>query len=915
MYPTQYLTHTRSPRLKRCALVTVGLLLASACSDADLADEANNAQRTSADVRAQLARQGLPTTARANLGSYDVREGVASATLLGLMYDVRVSEAGEFEIGETPAVLPSGERAARWAYTLGKPAVRMERAEQALALRERAQLAVKSKRLTRHWGDALETFDHEQAALKHSITVMRQPEGAGRLMVSWPVLGGGQHQPEGDAQMLVRDAQGRTRMVWSGLVVKDAAGRALDARFVATGGALTISVDTAGARFPIVIDPLATNPLATDPATTLEGDQASANLGLALSNAGDVNGDGFDDLLVGQPNYTHGENIKSGRALLFLGSAAGIANTASWSLVTNTTDDRVGDALAGLGDVDGDGFSDFVIGAPQAELMGGLVNAGIVWAYKGTNQVDGGGLLTPLQVWNRVGDATERRLGQKLAAAGDVNCDGKPDLLIGAFNLSDNASIGRVEAHYGQGGSPFFLGTFATLIGQSNGFGSGLSTAGHINGVKNGATKCDSVIVGDFSFDNGGAATNNFGRFYIYTGAAAGLNVSPAVTRTGTQIGERLGRAVSGGHDINADGLDDVLVSSQLADNSGRVDAFRGNASTTLNAIPSWSATGGIANTFFGLGLALLPDVNADGRPDIAVGANNYNNGAGRVSIFFNEEFGPAPTPSWTFTGADNKARVGTSIVTAGDVNADGGPDFVVGAASSTANSLTSAGRVFVFHGVGGCVIEGVPYATGEVNPVSNCEVCDPARSATTWSVAEDGFACDDNNLCTSQDTCQAGVCGGQMVSCPASSQECRANACNPANGICEQLRLTGTTCTDNDGLSCTEGRCNNGTCYTVVIEGCAINGQCLPAGAESPTNPCRICRPEINTKMYVSAPPTKSCDDNNSCTTDDFCSNGGVCKGKALANGTMCDDHNACTVGTTCTSGVCGGGTNVCDQ
>jgi hypothetical protein len=913
----------------RCGAPPLALLLTFSCADGEPAapQHIEKTQKVVAPHAEDRIHGRLGKDAQRALSGFDVREGVASATLLGLMYDVRVSEAGEFEIGETPAVLPSGERAARWAYTLGKPIVRMAQATSAVELEDRAQLEVTGSRLTRRWGVVAETFDHEHGALKHSITVSERPAGAGRLVVSWPVLGGGQHQPEGDAQMLVRDAQGRARLVWSGLVVRDLDGNRLNARFERTGEALTISVDTTGARFPIVIDPLATNP-----ATTLEGDQGAANFGTAIHAAGDVNGDGFDDLLVGQPNYTHGAGIKSGRALLFLGSAFGVANTASWSLVTDTKDDRVGDAVAGLGDVDGDGFADFAIGAPQAESSGSLNNEGAVWVYRGASAQGLGQLALP-PVWTRFGGVAERRLGQRLAPAGDVNCDGKPDMIISALDPNTPATTGRVEVHSGQGGMPFFAPVFWSQDGESNGFGDSISTAGNINGTVNGTIKCDSIIIGDFSFDDGGPTSANRGKAYIYTGSPTGLSAMPAATRVGVMNGDRVGRSVSGGEDINGDGLDDVLISSQIANNSGRVDAYLGDAMTAIAATPTWSVTG-TANTRFGLFVELLPDVTGDNRPDVAVAANGTNGNFGAVHLYFNSAMGLSAVPNWTYAGTAATDQMGTNVRGLGDVNNDGLNDFAISAAGATAQGRTTAGRVFVFHGGDGCTINGVSVGRGDQNPMNPCEVCDPTISQTAWSPAANGLLCDDGNACTTNTVCTAGVCGGGTVNTCDDGNSCTVGTCNPMTGTCSQAPANeGNAC--DDGLFCTVNTtCTAGVCGGGVARDCGLATQC---GA-LPT-----CDEAADTCVAgVALPNGTACDDGDACTQVDSCQGGvcvgsnpvvcpppglckaagvcdpatGMCSAPDAPDGTMCDDGNACTFGTTCEAGVCQGGSPIsCDD
>jgi hypothetical protein len=852
----------------------------------------------------------MSETPQRALGSYDIKDGVASATLLGLMYDVRVKQSGELEISETKAVMPNGEPAPSWSYALGTPNIQFEQDGAPLELAHSADLKLKGNTLIRSWGNARELYEHHHHSLKHSLIVSQRPQGKGDLLVSFPLLSSARHERGPDGSILVLDGSGQLRMKWSELVITDADGKRIEARFEVQQDALTMRVQAERARFPLLIDPLATNP-----AANIDGDQISANLGAAIANAGDVNGDGFSDLLVGQPNYTQ-NGVKSGRALLFLGSASGIQNTASWSLVSGGADDRVGDSLVGLGDVDGDGFSDIVVSAPFAESSGGPSNEGLVWVYRGTNQIGITGLLNMALVWTRAGGVAERRMGQRVERAGDTNCDGKPDLIISAYDLNNTASTGIVEVHKGKGGAPFFFTDVWSQIGESNGFGSATSTAGNINGVSNGGVKCDGIIVGDFSFDNGGPASNNFGKTYIYTGSTTGLRDDAAFTKQGTLVGERLGRAVAGGRDLNNDGLADVLVSSQLADNSGKVEAFPGKTSSNPFATTIWSVSGGAPSTFFGLALAQLRDVNQDGRADVAIGANNADGGRGQASIYLNSAGGLPATPSWTFSGTDVKDRVGTSIISAGDVNKDGAGDFVIAAASSSVGTNTSSGRVFVFHGVAGCQIGGMPFESGTANPANPCEVCDPLASQNSWSPASNGTSCSDGSLCTTNDVCTAGVCGGAQVACPMSTDSCRPNVCNQTTGKCGvQYLPAGALCDERDDKPCTYGVCDGrSSCRIKVSSGCFVNGECIAEGAADPNDQCRVCSPQTNPLRYSSAPSTTVCNDLNPCTTNDRCSNGGICIGKTkLPDGTSCDDQNACTINETCSTGVCTNGANIC--
>src|SRR5205823_2315751 len=103
--------------------------------------------------------------------------------------------------------------------------------------------------------------------------------------------------------------------------------------------------------------------LGATPVWRAEGNQADASFGTSLASAGDVNGDGFDDVVVGATGYTDGQN-NEGAALVYLGSAQGLSNTPAWSQEGNVEGAAFGGSVGTAGDVNGDGFDDVVVGAP-----------------------------------------------------------------------------------------------------------------------------------------------------------------------------------------------------------------------------------------------------------------------------------------------------------------------------------------------------------------------------------------------------------------------------------------------------------------------------------------------------------------------------------------------------------------------
>jgi cysteine-rich repeat protein len=212
--------------------------------------------------------------------------------------------------------------------------------------------------------------------------------------------------------------------------------------------------------------------------------------------------------------------------------------------------------------------------------------------------------------------------------------------------------------------------------------------------------------------------------------------------------------------------------------------------------------------------------------------------------------------------------------------------------------------------------------------------VCDPATGLCSEpTVSADGSPCEEGDLCTVNDGCQAGVCvSGEAIVCVASDQCHDAGVCNPATGLCsDPAKSNGTPC--DDGTLCTAtDTCENGGCVGSDAVICVAPAACLDAG---------VCDPGTGlcSEPTVSADGSP-CDDGDLCTTGSTCQSGsclsaspvvcaaiddchtagvcdpesGLCSDPAKADGAACDDGNACTRTDTCQDGRCtGGNTIVC--
>jgi hypothetical protein len=383
---------------------------------------------------------------------------------------------------------------------------------------------------------------------------------------------------------------------------------------------------------------------------------------VVVASAGDVNADGYSDVIVGVPGAGP---LDLGAAFLYLGTAGdgGVSPTPAWTQSGTTPNSRFGASVAAAGDVNGDGFADVVIGAPEA---------GSASLFLGRRTT------VPLEpsTWTPVGATQGASFGAAVAGAGDVDGDGFSDVLVGAPRFS-NGQLSEGRALLYRGGDTGLSNQPTWSIESNQGLaflGSSVSAAGDVNGDGLG----DVLIGVPGGSVDGGPSRPGFASLYLAT--AMGLPSTPDWTFEGQAPLDELGSSVASAGDLNADGFGDVVIGAPNAD-GGLALAFTGSA-FGLARSPIWRREGNIQRERLGASVACAGDVDGDGLSDLIVGAPRARGDEGRASLFTGRRVVEGLTvPPWTTTGTDTTNAL--TVASAGDVNGDGFSDVLVTELSS----------------------------------------------------------------------------------------------------------------------------------------------------------------------------------------------------------------------------------------
>ena len=488
---------------------------------------------------------------------------------------------------------------------------------------------------------------------------------------------------------------------------------------------------------------------------SINGEHRWDNSGGSVSAAGDLNGDGIDDIIVGAAGAG---DLDTGASYVIFGDSNWLNASIELSELDGSNgfkingigkDDNSGGSVSGAGDVNGDGIDDIVIGAAGA--IGGDSDDESYVIFGENNWSNASIDLSDLDGSNGfkiTGIQQGSSSGLSVSSAGDVNGDNIDDIIIGAAGADANNKSAAGESYVIYGSqNPFSSsidiseldGTIGFRINGINDYdasGVSVSYAGDVNG-----DKIDDIIIGAYNADKIHDQGTSSEKIYLGAGAtyvvfgdkkfSSSFDLSSLDGENGFRIDgidefDRSGKAVSNAGDINGDNIDDIIIGAYLADSGGRTNAgqsyvvFGANSWSdsfielhALDGSNGFKVNGLAQSNFNGSSVSYAGDVNGDNIDDIIVGAAGTDwigkSEVGASYVIFGAENWSLASIDLSLLDSNDGIQIrgfqtdgwaGGSVSNAGDVNGDGFSDLIIGAKfADTHDSLSSAGQSYVVFG------------------------------------------------------------------------------------------------------------------------------------------------------------------------------------------------------------------------
>ncbi|WP_158553211.1 MULTISPECIES: Ig-like domain-containing protein [Mesorhizobium] len=472
----------------------------------------------------------------------------------------------------------------------------------------------------------------------------------------------------------------------------------------------------------------------------INGNGVQEFLGNSVSAAGDVNGDGIDDIIFSAQGTTVGSNGMAGTSYVLFGTQSGfgtddgnghmvlnlgdILASQGFSIQGENTLQMLGGSVASAGDVNGDGIDDIIVGATRTVAGGAMTGSAYVvfGSTTGFGTDDGSGHavlsigdLNASTGFVIVGGGEDDKLGISVSSAGDINDDGYDDIIVGAsendeagVNAGQSYVIYGSQAGFGVDDGSGHMTIDVSQLSASEGFvikgttaadtlGYSVSSAGDING-----DGIADLIVGAYNNNDGGTSA---GEAYVIFGTTAGFGVltggrmvvdtavlssSQGFVIQGSENSGNLGFSVSSAGDFNGDGINDLIVGASGEDEGaayviyGSSTGFGAEVSgrqvidvSALTPETGFRIQGNESGDSLGISVSGAGDINSDGNADLIVGATNGSSTNGEAYIIYGVHH------------TDGRVAMGTNAA-----------DFMAGTDHS--DNLTGAGGADVLLGYDG---------------------------------------------------------------------------------------------------------------------------------------------------------------------------------------------------------------------
>jgi hypothetical protein len=439
---------------------------------------------------------------------------------------------------------------------------------------------------------------------------------------------------------------------------------------------------------PMSVNAMASTGVAEAPSWRAQG-QPNGRFGAAMAG-GDFDGDGVSDLFITEPG--NGEGQPTPLLHFFRSQINLLSQSPTWTSTGPVAGIGFGRSMANAGDVNGDGLPDLIMGGPGYDFQSPIQirsNTGAAYLWLGRSNLSAIRLTLTNTDWSLgLPNATAAEFGFSVASAGDVDHDGFGDVLVGAPGHSNGANQPRGRVFLYRGSATGLLRSAATVLlpiatsGSDPRFGESVAGLGDINGDGFG-----DVAIGAPHYQNGRFRE---GAVFVYLGSSTGLVATVHRMYESDSSGARLGAAVAAAGDVNGDRYQDLLVGApdlgedDVGGHFGAAYLFLGGPGG-LSSTPSWVHYGSVGFANFGASLAGVGDLDRDGLSDVVIGAPfdfRMWLGEGTVSMFRGRatRAGLSLTPDWEQAGDREDVRLGSTVAGVGDVNHDGFPEFIYSA-------------------------------------------------------------------------------------------------------------------------------------------------------------------------------------------------------------------------------------------